>query len=82
MAIFYVNILLLLLYKQVQRMILPQKKKKKKKKEEGKCNSGDWTTLKPYLVKNVVDVTLFFHNTFIFSYASFQYDNLLFYFDI
>ena len=26
-------------------MILP--KKKKKEGEEGKCNNGDWTTLKP-----------------------------------
>ena len=31
------------------------------------------------VVKNVVDVTLFFHNTFIFSCSRFWYD-ILFYF--
>ena len=39
--------LLLLLYKQVQMMILPHTHTQKE--EEGKCKSGAWTTLKPYI---------------------------------
>ena len=34
------------------------------------------------VVKNVLDVTLFLHNNFIFSCDWFQYDILLFYFDL
>ena len=34
------------------------------------------------VVKNVVDVALLFQNTFNFSYGWFQYDILLFYFDL
>ena len=34
------------------------------------------------VVKNVVDVTLVLHNNFIFSCGWFQYDILLFYFDL
>ena len=34
------------------------------------------------IVKNIVNVTLFLHNNFIFSYDWFQYDILLFYFDL
>ena len=34
------------------------------------------------VVKNVVDVALFLHNNFIFSCGWFQYDILLFYFDL
>ena len=34
------------------------------------------------IMKNIVNVTLLFHNTFIFSYGWFQYDILLFYFDL
>ena len=34
------------------------------------------------VVKNVVDVVFFLHNNFIFSCGWFQYDILLFYFDL
>ena len=34
------------------------------------------------VIRNVVDVTLFFHNTFIFSCGWFHYDVLLFYFGL
>ena len=34
------------------------------------------------IVKNIVDVTLFLHNNFIFSCSWFQYNILLFYFDL
>ena len=34
------------------------------------------------VVKNVVDVALVLHNNFIFSCGWFQYDILLFYFDL
>ena len=34
------------------------------------------------VVKNFVDVTLVLHNNFIFSCGWFQYDILLFYFDL
>ena len=34
------------------------------------------------VMKNVVDVALFLHNNFIFTCSWFQYDILLFYFDL
>ena len=34
------------------------------------------------IIKNVVDVAHFLHNNFIFSCSWFQYDILLFYFDL
>ena len=51
-AIFCINIFLLL-YKQVQRMILPKKKKKKNKEKKA---SGNWTTLKP---KHSITITTY-----------------------